>query len=95
MSVADIESCIRILLERYHAEYALLFGSYARGDATPDSDVDVVVVGGPGFRKTNILAFAEDLRILTGKNVDAFELCELDEGTPIYNAVMREGRRIA
>ena len=95
MSVADIESCIRILLERYHAEYALLFGSYARGEATPDSDVDVVVAGGSGFQKTNILAFAEDLRIMTGKNVDAFELCELDEGSPIYNAVMREGRRIA
>lgn len=95
MSVADIESCIRVLLERYHAEYALLFGSYARGDATPESDVDVVVVGGPGFRKTNILAFAEDLRTMTGKNADAFELCELDEGTSFYNAVMREGRRIA
>ena len=95
MSVAEIESCIRVLLGRYHAEYALLFGSYARGEATPESDVDVVVVGGPGFRKTNILAFAEDLRTMTGKNVDAFELCELDVDTPFYHTVMQEGRRIA
>ena len=95
MTVTEIENCIRLLLARYHAEYALLFGSYARGDATTDSDVDVVVIGGPAFRKRDIFAFAEDLRSMTGKKVDAFELCELNEGTPLYQAVMREGRRIA
>ena len=42
----DIENSIKILLVRYHAEYALLFGSYARGEETPDSDVDVLVFGG-------------------------------------------------
>ena len=59
LTVAEIEQNIRVLLNRYHAEYALLFGSYARGEATADSDVDVVVVGGPSFRKMNIFAFAE------------------------------------
>ena len=95
MDTAKIEQTIRLLVERYHAEYALLFGSYARGDATTDSDVDVVIVGGAGFRKLNVYAFAEDLRTMTGKQVDAFELCELTEGTPFYDAVMREGKRIA
>lgn len=95
MSAAQIEKCIKLLVERYNAEYALLFGSYARGDATADSDVDVVIVGGPQFRKMNVFAFAEDLRAMTGKNVDAFELCELNEGTPFYEAVMNEGKRIA
>lgn len=95
MTAAEIERCIKLLVARYHAEYALLFGSYARGDMTPDSDVDVVVVGGAGFRKMNVFAFAEDLRAMTGKAVDAFELCELEQGTPFYDAVMREGKRIA
>ena len=95
LTVVELESCIKLLLNRYQAEYALLFGSYARGDATPDSDVDVVVVGGPAFRKMNIFAFAEDLREMTGKAVDAFELSEINEGTPFYDAVMSEGKRIA
>ena len=51
----DIEKVIRSLLVRYHAEYALLFGSYARGEETPDSDIDVVVFGGDNFKKSNIL----------------------------------------
>ena len=40
------------LLVRYNAEYALLFGSYARGEETPDSDIDVVVFGGKDFKKS-------------------------------------------
>jgi predicted nucleotidyltransferase len=30
--------------QEYHAERVILFGSYARGDATEDSDVDLLVV---------------------------------------------------
>ena len=62
LSRLEIENAIRTLLVRYNAEYALLFGSYARGEETPDSDVDVVVFGGKNFKKSNIFAFAEDLR---------------------------------
>ena len=91
----DIENSIKILLVRYNAEYALLFGSYARGEATPDSDVDVVVFGGEKFKKTNIFAFAEELRQMTGKDVDAFEICEIEKGTPFYNSVIKEGIKIA
>ena len=43
MTMNELESVIRALLHKYHAEYALLFGSYARGEATADSDIDVVV----------------------------------------------------
>lgn len=46
LSLNEIKAIVKELLERYHAEYALLFGSYARGDATPDSDIDIIVVGG-------------------------------------------------
>ena len=86
---------IRLLLKKYHAEYALLFGSYARGEATPNSDIDLVVVGGPGFRARDIFALGEELRQLTRKDADVFELRELNTGTPFYNTVMQEGVRIA
>ena len=92
---AEIEAAVRTLLNKYHAEYALLFGSYARGEETADSDVDLVVFGGHDFKKSNIFAFAEDLRHMIGKNADVFEICELDEGTPFFNNVMKEGIRIA
>ena len=91
----DIEKVIRSLLVRYHAEYALLFGSYARGEATPDSDIDVVVFGGDNFKKSNIFAFAEELREALGKDADVFEISEVNKGTPFYDNLMKEGVKIA
>lgn len=91
----DIKAIVKELLERYHAEYALLFGSYARGDATPDSDIDIIVVGGKDFVPRNIFAMAEDLREMTGRDADVFEIREVNKETPFYESVMREGIRIA
>lgn len=91
----ELEAVIRELLRKYHAEYALLFGSYARGEATAASDIDVVVVGGAQFRARDIFAFGEELRQRTRKDVDAFELREVNVGTPFYENVMREGVKIA
>lgn len=95
LSRLEIEKCIKILLEKYHAEYAILFGSYARGEETEDSDIDVIVVGGEKFRGRDILAFGEELRELTQKDVDAFELREVNRDTVFYDTVMREGVKIA
>ena len=95
LSMAEIEAVIKQLLRKYSAEYALLFGSYARGDATPLSDIDIVVVGGHSFVGKNIFALAEDLRELTGKDADVFELREVNKNTPFYDSVMREGIKIA
>ena len=90
-----IENCLRILLVRYHADYALLFGSYARGEETLDSDIDVVVCGGVNFKKSNIFSFAEELREMLGKNADVFEISEVNKGTPFYENLMKEGIKIA
>ena len=91
----DVEKTIKELLIRYNAEYALLFGSYARGEETEESDIDVLVFGGDNFKKSNIFAFAEELRQITGKSVDAFEICEVDRSTPFYYNVIKEGIKIA
>ena len=94
-TLPEIKMTIKTLLRKYDAEYALLFGSYARGDANENSDVDVVVFGGDRFKKVNIFAFAEELRQITGKNVDAFEICEINQLSPFYNNVIKEGIKIA
>lgn len=95
LSLGEIKTIVKKLLKRYHAEYALLFGSYARGDATPDSDVDIIIVGGKDFIPRNIFALAEDLREMTGRNADVFEMREVNAGTPFYESIMRESIHIA
>ena len=91
----QVQDAIKALLRRYGAESAVLFGSYARGEQTDTSDIDFIVFGGINFKKSNIFAFAEELRQMTGKDVDAFEVCEVDPQTPFYQSVMEEGIKIA
>ncbi len=95
LSRADVENLIRSLLHKYHAEYAILFGSYARDEADENSDIDVIVVGGSNFAAKNIFAFGEELRQLTPKNVDTFEIREVNKNSKFYDNVLREGVRIA
>ncbi len=86
----QLSSALAGLVERYGARAAYLFGSYARAEADGDSDVDVLIDGGPAFRKTDVFAIAEELHRAFGKRVDVYEVSELEEGHPFYNAVMRD-----
>lgn len=83
------------LLKRYNAERAYLFGSYARGEATPESDIDLIVYGGESFSPTDILAFAEDLAALSGKRVDVFERGEILSNSPLMRSIEEDMRLIA
>jgi predicted nucleotidyltransferase len=39
-----IQKMTKRIVERFHPQTIILFGSHARGDAAPDSDVDLLVV---------------------------------------------------
>lgn len=95
MEKSEVEQAIKFLLNKYHAECAILFGSYARGEETDGSDIDVLVIGGENFRPKDIFAFGEELRQITKKEVDAFEIREINKDTEFYENIMREGVRIA
>ena len=55
VSMSDIYLLARRIAEKFHPERIILFGSYAYGTPTPDSDVDLLVVlpfEGKGFWKS-------------------------------------------
>ena len=39
-----IDRMVKRIVKKFHPEKIILFGSHARGDAGPDSDVDLLVV---------------------------------------------------
>lgn len=49
----EIQRIVHQIVERFHPCRVILFGSYASGTPTPDSDVDVLVVmqGPPGWQE--------------------------------------------
>ena len=44
ISIHEIEHVGRHIGEVFHPQRVILFGSYARGNPTPDSDVDLLVI---------------------------------------------------
>lgn len=75
----DIERFTDRLVEAYRPHRVVLFGSYARGRARPDSDVDILVVmpfKGNGVRKAAEIVkrlrprFALDLVVRTPKQIE-------------------------
>ena len=44
ITIEQIEDVGRRIAERFHPERIVLFGSYAEGQPTEDSDVDLLVV---------------------------------------------------
>ena len=66
---ATIQYYVTSLGKEYGVAKASLFGSYARGDATPDSDVDLLIEKG-ALRGMQVLDFQEDLSKALGKSVD-------------------------
>ncbi len=93
-SYEQLQDLILPLIRKYKASGALLFGSYARNEADESSDIDLVIIGGENFIPTDVFAIAEDLHVLSGKAVDVYEMRELNQNTPFYETVLREGVRI-
>ncbi|WP_439565047.1 nucleotidyltransferase family protein [Microcella sp.] len=63
----------------------LVTGSVARGDATPDSDLDLIVDPQPGASLLDLAQFADDLEQLLGRPVDVLSARSLD---PVTDAAL-------
>ena len=75
---------------KYRIEKIYLFGSYARGEADEESDLDFLVFGGENFKLTDILAMGEELRETLHKKVDIYEIREIDSDSDFYRTLMKE-----
>lgn len=94
-TINRIKEIVKPIAEKYNVEEIYLFGSYARGEATKDSDLDFLVFGGKNFKLTMIFALAEELREAFQKEVDVFEIHEVNTDSAFYSAIMKERLSVA
>ena len=95
LSKEELVSAITPLLRKYRVERAILFGSYARNEADGQSDIDLVIIGGEHFEPTDVFCIADELYRVLAKNVDVYELSEINKGTDFYHTIFAEGVWIA
>ena len=66
VTMNDIQAVGQRIARDFQPERVILFGSHARGTATPDSDVDLLVIGpfeGTAFRQSLKILNQLDLRL--------------------------------
>jgi len=70
LSIADIKKAVAPVAEKYGVKRVFLFGSYARGDNTEESDIDLRCEGGDIYGPWMSNGFQDDMQNVLGMKVD-------------------------
>ena len=88
LTIDEISSMIRPILEKYDVEKAYLFGSYARHEATVESDVDIRIEKGQSTKLKGLFQVGSlqlDLMDVLQKKVDLITVLPESERYRILN----------
>ena len=92
LTLETIKKICTDILKEYNVEYMYLFGSYAKGNATETSDVDLLV-----SMPVNGLAFyelIETLREKLKKKVDLLDIAQLNNNPKLVQEILKDGVKI-
>jgi len=70
IALEDVKERIAPILRRYDVKRAALFGSFVRGEAREDSDIDVVVEFKDGRSLLDLVSLRLELEAELGREVD-------------------------
>lgn len=92
LTLDDIKTVCRKVLDEYQVKYCILFGSYAKGTALGTSDVDLLIsTNVTGLR---FFGIAERLRSELHKKVDLLNLGQLTGNTQLLDEILMYGVRV-
>ena len=92
LSLEDITKAVSSVCNRYPVSAAYLFGSYAKGKATKDSDVDLMLVSTvEGVEYYELLGLLEEK---LGKRVDLIRLEVAIQNVKLMNEILKDGVKI-
>lgn len=70
ITLTDISTAVSHVLPRYDILEAYLFGSFARGEQTPESDIDLRLACGDTMKFGMLYELSLELEELLGRKVD-------------------------
>ncbi len=89
-SIQELSGIVGPVARKYHMTAVYLFGSRARGDNRKDSDYDLIVEIGPGFRAFDLFAFEDELKEILKRDVGAMTASVLRNDNDFARDVMKE-----
>jgi len=93
-SINDIKNIANIVFSNTPVLEAILFGSYANGQASKNSDIDIFVKSNGVLKGLNFYGVLEDLTTKFKKNIDLIEELEIEKGSRIENEIIKQGIKI-
>jgi len=94
LTIEEITRKLTPIFEASGVTRAILFGSYAKGNATEDSDIDLVIETEPHVRGIWIYAIFGDVRDMfdiDDIDVDIFHRQDVKPGGRVHNEVAQTG----
>lgn len=90
-SIEELKTILQEVLKNFAVKKAILFGSYAKNLQTNKSDIDLVIDSEGKLLNIYFYGLLEELVQKLQKNVDLFEISEIQKGSRIYNDIKKEG----
>ena len=78
-SISQIRQAVTPIAQKYGLKRMYLFGSYAKGTATPDSDIDLLIEKGLPLSLLKMSGLRQDAIEALGLDVDIVSLSGIDE----------------
>lgn len=80
-TIDEIKKCIEPIAEKYHLKAVYIFGSYARGEASDDSNIDILIDREGSIIKSafDMGGLYEDLSSYLGKEIGLITLQTLEQ----------------
>lgn len=80
-TISEIKKCIEPIAEKYRLKAVYLFGSYARGEASDDSNIDILIDREGSTIKSafDMGGLYEDLSSYLGKEIGLITLQTLEQ----------------
>ena len=90
-SINEIKETLYPIFAAYPVYSATLFGSYANGNATEQSDIDIVIDSRGQLLNMDFYGVLDEITERLEKPVDLFELSEIRKPSPINTNIQQEG----
>lgn len=88
-SIDEIKSVLSPVFDKYKVKKAVLFGSYAKGNAKLSSDIDLLVDS--GLRGLAFVGLMEEIRCMVDKEIDVFDVSHISPSSRISSEIARDG----
>ncbi|MBQ7148572.1 MAG: nucleotidyltransferase domain-containing protein [Pseudobutyrivibrio sp.] len=92
LSVESIKEILRPVFKEYNVKNAVLFGSYAKGNATINSDVDICVDS--GLKGLKFFGLLEDVVNVLKLPVDLIDISQIDRDSRVEKEIKNTGVKI-